>query len=343
MKRRNLKTAISSFLISVIIFVIASFMIVMIIYEGLFTRVDEYEYSSFMTYEDMDKYYSGREVTFDSVGNSLYGRIYGEDISDKLVIVGHSKGNTGENMMAEAQFFLDNGFSVMVFDLTGHGKSDGSSQVGLQRAVSDFEKAIEFVKAEGYSELYLYGTGISGYASAACADIEGVKAVASVSAFSSVSDMTLEYAVENMSILGYVEYPVMMLYQYFIFGSELEKSAVKGINNSDVPVVVINGTADDSIKYDGAALINAADEITNQNVIYKSVEEGRHDSLMRSADAVALLDRFNADAYELYNEYGGSVPVAEIEAIYGRYDREAMSELDYALMNEILSVFISVQ
>lgn len=339
MKFKKLKTAVSSILISVVIYVIASFMVVMLMHEGIFARVEEYEYDSFMTYGDMGKYYSSREITLNSEGYPLYGRIY--DNTDKLVIFGHAKGGSGEDMMAEAKFFLDNGFSAMVFDFFGHGASEGPSQFGLHQAAIDLKNAIEFAKGEGYSEIYLYGIGIGGYAAASCADSEGVKAVASISSFSSVSDMTLEYATEGMSILGYLEYPIMMLYQYLLFGSGLENDAVSGINASDVPAIVINGTEDDTILYDGAALINCADEITNPDVVFRTVENGKHSSLMRSEAARELLDEFNTEAYRLYNEHGGSVPAGEIEAIYASYDREAMSELDTVIMNEVLTVFNS--
>ena len=336
-KARNVKTAVSSVLISLAIYLIASFMIVMLIYEGLFARAEEYEYHSFLCYEDMNSY-PVSDISFDSRGFELFGKVYGDN-KDKLVILCHSKGGTGEDMLAEVEFFIKNGYSAMVFDLSGHGKSGGNSQVGLYQPVYDLENAVNFAKGQGFEELYLYGIGVGGYASAICSDIDGVKAVASVSAFSSISTLTLQYATENMSIFGYLEYPIMMLYQYLVFGSAINDDAVSAINTATVPVAIINGTADETILYDNAALINSSSEITNANVIYKTVENGRHNSLMRSEAANELLDKFNEEAYELYNSYGGSVPTAEIEALYNSYSRVEMSELNTEIMNDILSMF----
>lgn len=339
-KNKNLKSAIINFVVALAIYVIASFMLVMIIYEEMFTVDEKYEHRSFMSYDDMNKYYTPCEISFDSNGIPIYGKIYGE-ASDRLVIIGHGIDGTAEDMLAEAKFFLDNGYSVMLFDSVGHGKSGGTSKVGIHQAARDMEFAVDYAAGEGYSELYLYGMGVGGYAAASCADMNGVKAVASVSAFGSVSDMTLEYAVENMTVLGYLEYPIMMLYQYLIFGSELKNDAFSGINNSNVPIVIINGTNDNSVLYDGAALINKSDKITNENVTYLTVEDGMHASLMRTGEAVELLENFNMEAYALYNSSGGDVPVSEIEAIYAKYDREQMSELNPELMNKVLEIFSS--
>lgn len=338
MKNRKLFAALKSFVIFLVIYLLLSFTVVMLIYEGMFQRTEEYEYSLFTSKEELEQRFPAYDTSFDSRGFPIKAVIYGDN-RDKLVILGHAKDSSSKDMLPEAKVFLENGFSVMTMDFTGHSASGGNSQYGLQQSVFDMENAIKHAASQGYTDLYLYGIGIGGYAAAACADEAGVKGVAAISAFSSVSDMTLEYATENMSILGYLEYPIMMLYQYITYGSDIENSAVKGINTSNVPVIVINGTADETIKYDGAALINSADRITNPKVVYRTVEGGLHLSLMRSETARELINDFNTRAYTLYNEYGGNVPTADIEAIYDSVDTEAVSSMDENLMREVLTVF----
>lgn len=339
--KRNIKTAVSSFLISLVIYLVASFMIVMLVYEGIFARVEEYEYHSYLCYEDMVDY-NCREVSFDSGNFKINGRIYGDN-KDKLVILCHSKGGSGEDMLAEVQFFVDNGYSAMVFDYSGCGKSEGTSQIGLRQPAYILENALSYAKKQGYADMYLYGMGVGGYSAGICSGYEGVKAVAAISSFNSISEITLEYATENMSVLGYLEYPVMMLYQYMVFGADIGDDFVSAVNDSGVPVMVINGTKDETILYDGAALIDSADKITNPYAAFVTVENGLHHSLMRSGNANTLLDKFNDEAYGLYNTYGGSVPVSEIESLYNSYSREDMSELNTELMNGILELFNSAE
>lgn len=338
MKHRNLIAAIKNFVIFLLIYILLSFTVIMVMYEGLFTKTDVYEYSVFISREDIEHTYPVRDVSFTSGGFSVSAAVYGEN-QDKLVILGHAKDGSSTDMLPEAIFFLDNGFSVLTMDFIGHGMSEGNSQSGLHQSAYDMENAIAFARSDGYKDIYLYGIGIGGYAAASCADQEGVRGVAAVSAYSSIPDMTLQYATGNMGVLGYLEYPIMMLYQYLIYGKDINDNAVDSINSSDVPVIIINGTADEEVKRDGAALINASDRITNENVIYRTVENGAHLSLMRSEEARNLIESFNEEAYLLYYEYDGSVPVAQIEALYDSVDREAASRLDENLMNEVLGVF----
>ncbi|MBQ8724101.1 MAG: hypothetical protein IJY74_00330, partial [Oscillospiraceae bacterium] len=81
------------------------------------------------------------------------------------------------------------------------------------------------------------------------------------------------------------------------------------------------------------------DKITSEKVIYMAVEGGFLLSLRRTADASNHINEFNEKSYELYNEYGSSVPTSDIENLYDSVDSVALSELDEGLMNEILAVF----
>lgn len=344
MKYRKLKAAISSLIIGLLIYVIGSFMVVMLIYEGMFTKKEADEHSVFMTYEDIEKYYVSEEISFSSEGFSLYGRLYAPDDRERLVIITHGKDNSGEGMLAEAKYFLDNGFSVMVYDLTGHGQSEGSSQIGLYRPVTDIGNAIAYAEDKGYEQIYLYGVGMGGYASALIAsEHECIKAVAVIGAFNSVSNITLQYATEGMGVLGYLEYPIMMLYQQLVFRSALDYSVVDEINGVDIPFVVVNGWADEKVIYEKSSVMHSKSEIKNPDVTFIMEENYAHAGIMRSDEADKLLYDFNYNAYSLYDEYGGNVPEAEIDAIYGRYDREAMSELNTELIGTVLDVFNSVE
>lgn len=340
MKHKALKTAVRSVLLSVLIYVILSFLIVMILYENLFSRKELYEYSVYLTYEDISLPY--REITFDSDGFKLYGRVYHEDGTEGTVILGHGKDGSGEDLLAEARFFAENGFTALVFDLTGHGKSEGTTQRGLCRAAADMESAVRFCENDeqlSQKPIFLYGFGVSGYGAALCSSRDSVKAVAAVSAFSDVPKMTLEYACSNMGVLGYLEYPIMLLYQYILFGDELERSAVDEINASDTPVLAIHGTSDETVSFLGASLSAREAQITGTNFQTFTVEGGKHYGILRSEEAVAYLDSYNDAAYELFRQYNGEVPAYLIDQFYEQYDREKMSELNAEMMQQIVLIY----
>lgn len=337
MKHRALKTAIRSVLLSVLIYVILSFLIVMTLYESLFSRKEIYEHSVYLTYEDMSLPY--REVAFDSDGFTLCGRIYNEDGEEGTVILGHGKDGSGEDLLAEARFFAGNGFAVLVFDLTGHGKSEGTTQRGLCRAASDMENAVLFCESDeqlSKKPIFLYGFGVSGYGAALCSSRDSIKAIVTVSAFSDVPKMTLEYACSNMGILGYLEYPVMLFYQYILFGDQLGRSAIDAINASDTPVLAIHGTSDETVSFLGASLSAGEAQITGANFQTLTIEGGKHHGVLRSEEAAAYLDSYNDAAYELFRQYNGDVPVYLINQLYEQYDCEKMSELNTEIMEQIV-------
>lgn len=337
MKDRALKTAIRSVLLSVLIYVILSFLIVMILYESLFSRKEIYEHSVTLTYEDMSLPY--REIAFDSDGFTLCGRIYNEDGEEGTVILGHGKDGSGEDLLAEARFFAENGFAVLVFDLTGHGKSEGTTQRGLCRAANDMENAVLFCENDeqlSKKPIFLYGFGVSGYGAALCSSHDSVKAIVTVSAFSDVPKMTLEYACSNMGILGYLEYPVMLFYQYILFGDQLGRSAIDAINASDTPVLAIHGTSDETVSFLGASLSAGEAQITGANFQTLTIEGGKHHGVLRSEEAAAYLDSYNDAAYELFRQYNGEVPAYLINQFYEQYDREKMSELNVEIMRQIV-------
>lgn len=340
MKHRALKTAIRSLIVSVAIYLILSFLTVMILYENLFSRKEEYEQSVFLTFEDMGL--PDREIYFDSGGFTLYGRIYHEDGEAGTVILGHGKDGSCEDLLAEARYFTENGFTAMIFDLTGHGRSGGATQRGLYQAVADMESAVRFCeKDERLCEkpIYLYGFGVGGYGAVMCASMDSVRAVAAVSAFESVPKMTLEYALSKMGILGYLEYPVMLFYQYLLFGDEMNQTAAAVIGQTDTPVLAIHGTSDETVSFSGASLTAAEERVTSGNFQTIAVEGGKHQSLLRSEDAAAYLDEFNEAAYALYRQYNGDVPTYSVDRFYEQYDREKMSELNTEIMNQICDFY----
>lgn len=340
MKHRTLKTVIRSLIISVVIYLILSFLVVMILYENLFSRKEQQEQNVYLTFEDMGL--PDRDIYFDSGGFTLYGRIYNEDGEAGTVILAHGKDGNCEDLLAEARYFTENGFTALIFDLTGHGRSSGATQRGLCQAVTDMENAVHFCeKDEQLCEkpIYLYGFGVGGYGAAMCASLDSVRAVAAVSAFESVPKMTLEYALSQMGFLGYLEYPVMLFYQYLLFGDEMDRDAVTVVNQTDTPVLAIHGVSDELVSFSGASLTAAGERMHNGNFQTISVEGGKHRSLLRSADAIAYLDEYNEAAYELYLKYNGDVPTYLVDRFYEQYDREKMSELNTEIMDQICDFY----
>jgi fermentation-respiration switch protein FrsA (DUF1100 family) len=98
---------------------------------------------------------SSESVTFQSTdGVALRGWFFPGSGGDRAVILVHGRnGNrTGDSAATVARFLLANGYSVLTFDLRGHGQSDGErfSLGYLERR--DVAGAVDYLVARGYRQ-----------------------------------------------------------------------------------------------------------------------------------------------------------------------------------------------
>jgi alpha-beta hydrolase superfamily lysophospholipase len=112
-------------------------------------------------------------------GVVLRGERAGE--ADRWVVLVHDEGRDLDGWRPLASWFAEHDFSVLVFDLPGHGASDDPWQPDL--AVPTVVAAIEFARSEGARHVHLVGEGTGAIAAlAAAADLS--THVASIAAFS---------------------------------------------------------------------------------------------------------------------------------------------------------------
>jgi hypothetical protein len=121
-------------------------------------------------------------------------------------------------------------------------------------------------------------------------------------------------------------------------------TAVDGINSSDIPVMIIHGSADESVSFDGASIIPQRERITNPNVVYKTCSVPNHNGhrdLLWSEAAVQYIDQQNQKFRALLDHYHGHLPDSVKAEFYAGIDRFRTSEVDVDLMNEINRFFES--
>ncbi len=145
-----------------------------------------------------------------------------------------------------------------------------------------------------------------------------------------------------IGVLAFVEYPFEWAYQTLRFGSDASVTAVDGINRTNTPVMIIHGTADEAVAYDGASIIAQRNRITNPNVVYISrtaENQNDHDHLMKSAAAMQYINQKNGEFKLLSERYDGNIPDSALDAFFGSVDRFQVSELDAEFMKQINSFF----
>ena len=329
----------------VLLFSIGAMILAKIIYDGQFPRVGAPEFSGYLRYGDVTGT-PRTAVNFESGENTLRGYIYGAENTKGLVVISHGLGFDAEHYLPEVLFFVDHGWRVLSFDNTGTHESEGSSTIGLPQSVKDLDAALTFVENDkGLNGLpvMLYGHSWGGYAVTAILNSNHpVAASASISGFNSPDELLLEGAKSTIGILANIEYPFLWAYQSILFGSTARLTAVDGINRSHTPVMIIHGSADKDILYNGASIIAHRSLITNPDVVYKTCStenHNGHNDLLMSEAAIQYKNEKNQEYKVLFEKYGGNIPDDVKAAYYAGVDKFQTSERDVNFMKEINGFF----
>ena len=346
MERKGLKKALIAIIAVFAVFSTASFIFVKVNFDNMFARTEMSEYSSYLRYEDVKDRYDRELISFESGENKLQGYLYGAENTKGLVVISHGMGGGAEGYMAETLYFVDQGYQVFGYDNTGCYESEGEDCIGLPQSVIDLDAALSYIESKERFDglpILLYGHSWGGYAVTAVFNYDhDIAASVSVAGFNDPMTMITEWAKNMMGGFAYVEYPYIYIYQKIIFGQDLSVSAVEGINNTDVPILIIHGSEDTTVNFDGAATIAYKDEILNPNVEYKVCSNDRqndHIMLFVTLDAIDYYDEVNERYDELYDRYDGEIP-EDIEAdFYAGIDKQRMSQLDEAFMADVLDFY----
>jgi len=327
------------------VYTVGSFLIIDQIFTDMFGRAEKPKQSMYLTYDDLSRDFPRTEVKFMSEENELTGYIYGPSKNAKgMVVISHGIGGGADSYIQEATYFAKKGYKVLSFSNTGCHESEGEGTMGLSQSVIDLDAALDFVEAQKEFEdlpVFLYGHSWGGYAVTAILNYDHpVAGVVSIAGYNSPMEMIMAWCRPQMgNIVPYAEYPFIWIYQKLLFGGASNLSAAEGINNVDTPVLIIHGTDDEVIAFDGPSIIAHRDEITNPNVVYMAIdEEGKnhHSDLWMTEDALAYISEM---AWELEMLSVNKASEDERREWYERIDREKSSELDEVFMQDVYSFF----
>ncbi len=93
-----------------------------------------------------------QEVAFESDGLRLRGWLSPGKPGQPAAVIVHGLGDTLESYQEHAQLFRDLGYAVLLFDLRGHGGSEGRYTTLGGRESDDVRSAMSYLKSEGLGE-----------------------------------------------------------------------------------------------------------------------------------------------------------------------------------------------
>jgi uncharacterized protein len=333
----------------ILLFSIISMVIVMFIYNGQFPRYDRPDTTVTvgLRYEDLEAQYPRSLVSFKSGNNRLQGYVYGLDQEQGLVVVAHGIGGGADSYLPQITYFVDQGWRVFAYDATGSFDSEGKTTKGFPQALIDLDAALTYIKTQdGFVSLpiLLFGHSWGGYAVANLLHYDHeISGVATVSGANSPMEMIIEQGRSMMGGFINIQYPYLWLYQRILFGETASLNAVDAINGSDVPVLIIHGTEDEFVAYEGSSIISNLNAITNPNVRTISLSEpGRsgHNNLFRSVNSMDYIDEINIEYRKLYDSYEHNIPYEVKQDFYSEIDRALAQDINRGLMDEIQAFFL---
>lgn len=345
-KSKLIKRIIIIFLCTIFLaYVIGSFFVVRYVFHENFGIADISEYTGYYRYEDYSDKYNRETVQFNSGENKLTGYIYG-DGNKGLVVISHGLGGYSESYISETLYFVDHGYTVLAFDNTGSGKSTGEGTMGMAQSMIDLDAALNYAESDDKLKdlpVLLYGHSWGGYAVTAILNSDhDVKAAASVSGYSTPVNIIFEQAQSMMNKpLAFIEYPFIWLNNKITFGAKANISAIDSINSSDAHVMVIHGTEDETIKFDGASIISHKDEITNPNVEYKIIEGRGHNDLFLDDETAKYIKEKNEEYSKLSHQYDENIPDELEKNFYDNIDKSKSSRISEEFMDDVNYFFQS--
>jgi len=296
-------------------------------------------------FEDYASTHSRTPVEFKLDGMTLRGYIYESDdvaAPKGFVVFRHGIFANHGYYLPEIIALADCGWKVFAYDALGAGESDGDSYIGMVQSALDVTEAVNFVTREGLVgdlPLVLWGHSWGGYGvAAALNNVPWVNACVTMSGYSEPLDVLVESSEGFIGSVAITQTPTIWIVNKMTFGAQSDLSAAEGINSTSAPVLVIHGTEDSTVRFDGSAIIAQKDRIVNPKVEYLEFsEEGRngHNSYFYSREANEYGDAKRAELKALTDQYPDGLPDDVRAAFYAEFDVLRANEADPMLIASI--------
>ena len=212
------------------------------------------------------KYEDHRIDSFD--GLTLHGRYLKNGDSKKTVMLFHGYRSCAEkDFSGSCKFYVDNGFNVFIADQRCHKDSEGKLITFGVKESRDVITWLNYLLKTYGDDKNIFLCGLSMGAASVLFSTrfkmpDNVKGIIADCGFDSPGRILRKVANQNFHIKGHVMLATLDLF-CLIFGhfSLYHISSEKALKSSNIPVLLIHGTADDFVPYEmSVSSFNAANE-----------------------------------------------------------------------------------
>lgn len=306
----------------------------------LYNIYGEFDYSRVETKLDRQLF------NFYSEKVKLQGYFYPADRSKGIVVVSHGMHSGADDYLPIIRYLVANNFSVFTYDCKGTYNSEGDSTVGMITPLVDLDNALNYIKGDSYlskQPLFLVGHSWGGYAATAILSLhQNVKACAAIAPFNSGYTLIAEKGEQYVGPLaGGIPKIFLDVYQKILFKDYTKYDGVKGINSTDIPVLIAHGDKDSVIPFDKQSVISRRNELRLDNVFYYvgKDENSGHNTIMHSKAAVHYQEEVAEQLAELKAEKGKDLTKEDLKAFCDTINHSLYSEVNEELMEKIVDMF----
>ena len=320
------------------------------VYDKIFERYERPDYSitpGLVCVDRLDSNICREEISFMSDDVLLKGNYFTCKRPKGIVVMAHGIHAGGDDYLNIVCAFLKKRYNVFSFNYKGIYDSEGESCVGLCESLVDLDHALTYIKSEKkYSKypIFLFGHSWGAYAvSSVLALHDNINACAAVAGMDIGYTMMVQKAEQYVGKLSATAKPFFNVYQRFLFRDYVNYDAVKGINSSNIPVVVAHGIDDKVIVFDKQAIIRKQPEFTNDKVVYYIGKgyQGDHVDIMHSYNAIIYRKEIESELKLLEMKKGKKLTKEELQEFYKTVDHHKYSEVNSELMDVIIETFDS--
>lgn len=291
-------------------------------------RQDKNEKLKYFTAEDFALKFKKLDINY--CGITLNGGIYSiKNIEecDKLIIFSHGMGAGHEAYTTEIAYFANQGYAVLAYDNYGCGASGGKGIRGFYAGAEAVIAAYIAIKSDSAlkdKKVYLVGHSWGAYSVLCAAKKIDVSGVVAFSPFNSPVKIVRDFAKQYNAFVAALSAPAAWLVNLCRFGVKGNGKAVKAIQKSNTPALVIWGEKDAAVTKNNSVACLA--DSANVTCI---IEKDKAHNPYNTVEAEKKLG-------ELLQALGGKYKTEEeLNEFLSAFDWKAATEEDLTLMGKV--------
>lgn len=261
-----------------------------------------------------------------------------------MIVLSHGMGEGHLPYLPEIKALVESNYLVFSFDNTGCVSSDGNGVKGFPQGVIDLKNALDYIEMDSIlSSMFigLYGHSWGGYSvmNVLHEEQHQVKAVLERSGPVSSKAIFMSVAEKKIGSKALLFGPFVSLVEYIKFKKIAGYNAIDAINNTDIPILLMQGKKDSVVPIQISPVAKAS-SISNSKVKSRILEDEGHEFL-RSRQALKYQKDLLQNLDKLKAEYG-EIPLKKKQEIMKNFDKRRFNELDSETMNEVICFFDSI-